>query len=399
MCTNQEKKLSVIVPVYNVREYVEECIESILDQKYSNLEVLLVVNAPTDGSDKICEQYAEKDGRIRLIYIPENHGVYPAWYTGGINATGDYVTFVDADDYVDKDYFLKMVENIYDYDIVCSYHTRITNTSSYNEKTKADIGKYSFDGNDDKNLDDIIRNMQEDDYYIFPAPWAKIYKNELIKSAFNEVGEKPVNGELGWPELPIVYTAFIKCRTIYVTDLYGYYYRMRQGSEGRKSHPNYLCRINSLYHCMKGIFEKDARKEILVDSLQKFCLRRMLDASFRMGFSSNNFIPRYIMPFGDKLKGCKVALYSAHDVAMDYCKQITGHSQCSLAVWVSRNWQQKQKQGLPVEAVDRLLVADYDYIVIAVKREATAKGIAEELKAMGIDGKKILWEKPIHILD
>lgn len=115
-----ESKLSVIVPVYNVKEYLNECIDSILNQTYQNLEVLLIVNAPTDGSDKICEEYVGKDNRIRLLYISENHGVYPAWYLGAMNATGEYTTFVDADDYVDIDYFQKMLEAVGSYDIVAS---------------------------------------------------------------------------------------------------------------------------------------------------------------------------------------------------------------------------------------------------------------------------------------
>ena len=118
-----------------------------------------------------------------------------------------------------------------------------------------------------------------------------------------------------------------------------------------------------------------------------------------MGFSVENCIPKYFLPFSDKIKDKKIALYSAHQVAIDYYRQILRQSLGSLTIWVSRNWQIKQDQGLPVEPVEKLLEVDFDYLVIAVNRKSTAQGIKEELVGMGIEEKKILWEKPIHILD
>lgn len=395
-----ESKLSVIVPVYNVKEYLNECIDSILAQTYQNLEVLLIVNAPTDGSEKICEEYAEKDKRIKLLYIEENHGVYSAWYLGGISATGEYTTFVDADDYIDGDYFQSMMNKIFDCDIICSYHSRITNRSKYWESFDIVPGRYSYDVHCDKDINEIIFHMQLDKEYIFPATWAKIYSAKLLKDSLIEIGENPVkNYELGWPELLIVYTAFLKSQSIRVLELFGYNYRMRQGSEGRRVHENYLSEINSFYVCMKRIFENDNRKCVLIDGLQKFVLRRILDASYHMNFSINNRIPKHFIPFPKKIREKKIALYSAHDIAIDYYRQILRQSLCCLSVWVSRNWQIKRDQGLPVEPVEKLLEVDFDYLVIAVNRESTARGIKEELVAMGVEEEKILWEKPIHILD
>ena len=396
-----ESKLSVIVPVYNVKEYLNECIDSILNQTYQNLEVLLIVNAPTDGSDKICEEYVGKDNRIRLLYISENHGVYPAWYLGAMNATGEYTTFVDADDYVDIDYFQSMMDQISDCDIICSYHSRITSGSKYLESFDIVPGRYSYDVHCDKDINEIIYHMQNDKDYIFPATWAKIYKTKLLKESFKEIGQHPVKDlELGWPELSILYTALLKSKSVFVAKLYGYNYRMRQGSQAQRAiSRNFLSEINTYYTCMKTIFEQDSRKDTLIDSLEKFCLRRMLDASFRMGFSVENCIPKYFLPFSDKIKDKKIALYSAHQVAIDYYRQILRQSLGSLTIWVSRNWQIKQDQCLPVEPVEKLLEVDFDYLVIAVNRKSTAQGIKEELVGMGIEEKKILWEKPIHILD
>lgn len=94
-------RISVIVPVYNKKEYLSECIDSILAQTYRNIELLLVDDSSTDGSGELCEQYAGRDGRIQVIRQP-NGGPTAACVTGMKHARGDYYMFVDSDDYVDS---------------------------------------------------------------------------------------------------------------------------------------------------------------------------------------------------------------------------------------------------------------------------------------------------------
>ena len=91
------KKISVIVPVYNVEQFLRECIESIRNQTYKNIEIILVDDGSTDNSGKICDEYISKDSRIKVIH-KENGGLSSARNTGLDNATGDYVMFSDSDD-------------------------------------------------------------------------------------------------------------------------------------------------------------------------------------------------------------------------------------------------------------------------------------------------------------
>ena len=93
--------ISVIVPVYNVKDYLEKCVDSILNQTYSKLEVLLVDDGSTDGSGLICEALANKDHRIKVIH-QENGGLSAARNAGLDIATGDYIAFVDSDDYINN---------------------------------------------------------------------------------------------------------------------------------------------------------------------------------------------------------------------------------------------------------------------------------------------------------
>lgn len=105
---DREKLISVIVPVYNVEAYLSRCVDSILDQSYDNLEVILVNDGSTDTSGAICDAYAAKDSRIRVIH-KENGGLSSARNTGIDAATGEYLTFVDSDDWIEAEAYGPML--------------------------------------------------------------------------------------------------------------------------------------------------------------------------------------------------------------------------------------------------------------------------------------------------
>ena len=110
--------ISVIVPVYNVAAYLGECIDSILAQTYRELEIILVDDGSTDGSGEICDEYAAKDDRVRVIH-QENRGVSAARNNGFEAAHGAFIGFVDADDWIDPNMYKALVEAIGDADLVC----------------------------------------------------------------------------------------------------------------------------------------------------------------------------------------------------------------------------------------------------------------------------------------
>ncbi len=121
-----EKLISVIVPIYNGEKYLEECLESIINQTYKNLQIILIDDGSKDKSGKICDEYAKKDNRIEVIH-KENAGVSVARNTGLDNARGEWITFIDADDSVEKDFCKKLMQKeTNDVDcIMCGYNRLI----------------------------------------------------------------------------------------------------------------------------------------------------------------------------------------------------------------------------------------------------------------------------------
>lgn len=104
-------KISVIVPVYNVEKYIKQCLESILNQTYKNLEIIIVDDGTKDSSGKICDEISKSDSRIKIIH-QKNQGLSGARNTGLKNTTGEYITFVDSDDYIGNKMFEKMLSTL-----------------------------------------------------------------------------------------------------------------------------------------------------------------------------------------------------------------------------------------------------------------------------------------------
>ena len=115
-----DKLVSIIIPVYNVEMYLAECIESVLKQTYQNLEILLIDDGSTDNSGKICDEYAKKDKRIKIIH-KENGGVSSARNKGLDIAQGEYITFIDADDFVAENYVQALYKNLKENDSDLSF--------------------------------------------------------------------------------------------------------------------------------------------------------------------------------------------------------------------------------------------------------------------------------------
>ena len=122
--------ISIIIPAYNVEKYISKCLESIIKQTYSNIEIILVDDGSTDKTSEICDEYEKKDDRIKVIHT-ENRGVSEARNKGLENVKGNWITFVDSDDWIEEDFCEVLLKKIKDYDAdiaLCGYK-RVTENS------------------------------------------------------------------------------------------------------------------------------------------------------------------------------------------------------------------------------------------------------------------------------
>ena len=172
-----ENLVSVIIPIYNAEKYLEDCIKSILNQTYKNLQIILVNDGSKDNSISICEEYAKKDNRVEIIN-KKNGGVSSARNEGLKKAFGKYIQFLDSDDVLDFDYIEKMV-----YDLESSNADLII--SKINIVTRDKNRAVDFEDDNLFNKQDINKLLsQRNSYGLISSPCNKIYKKELIKKHF-----------------------------------------------------------------------------------------------------------------------------------------------------------------------------------------------------------------------
>ena len=157
--------ISVIVPVYNVEKYLSKCLESILNQSFSQFELILVNDGSTDASGEICNEYAQKYEKIKVIH-QKNGGLSSARNTGIDNATGKYIGFVDSDDYIVPEMYKNLVETAKKYNaqmVTCRYfcfedQPDVENISIKGKKMKSKISVYNTE---DTLKEFFIRNIPE----------------------------------------------------------------------------------------------------------------------------------------------------------------------------------------------------------------------------------------------
>lgn len=168
--------ISIIVPIYNVENYLDKCIRSILEQTYSKIEIILVNDGSTDNSYLICEKYSKIDSRIVFIQ-KKNGGLSDARNVGIEKCNGKYIAFVDSDDYIEPEYIEKLYNILKENDAdisICSFNIVDLNGKKIHEEILKETNQICVSG---KN---ILTNVLTPYGYKYVVSWNKLYKSEIF---------------------------------------------------------------------------------------------------------------------------------------------------------------------------------------------------------------------------
>lgn len=380
------KKISVIVPAYNAEKYLKECIDSILCQKYTNLEIIIVNDGSVDKTSEIMEEYAIKDSRVRVITHENNQGLVRARFSGVDCAQGEYVTFVDADDWISEDMYSEMMSEITDEDVVISGIVR------YHHEQKIIIETPYFD-NKIYELEgikkDIIPYMLWDDkiegWKLDPSLCTKLFKKELLWKSLDRIKDRRwYYGE----DAAVIYPLMLDSKKIAVKRQAYYFHRQRPLS---KIAPYILDEgfyesVFQLYNYLKKIF-------VSVDKYEN--LLYQLDNHYMKSVSLRKCIYKQkkkqeVFPFWRIPKNAKVVIYGAGHVGTIYVQQNEKIEYSEIVLWVDKNYGEK-KEGKEISSPDKISCCDFDYIIIAVKNYYAAQEIKENICSQGIGEEKIIF--------
>ena len=206
--------ISIIIPVYKVEKYIHRCLESVINQTYTNLEVILIDDGSPDDCGKICDEYAKKDNRIKVVH-KQNGGQSEARNQGLEIASGEYIGFVDSDNYIKEDMFEVLYKTMlkYDADITICNIVKTNNATNECLENYKDIEIYDKSNSMQKLLNNHITN------YIYN----KLYKRELWEGIHFPVGKI-------LEDMDVMYRIIEKAKKIICTNKTEYYYFIRQDS-------------------------------------------------------------------------------------------------------------------------------------------------------------------------
>ena len=377
---------SIIVPIYKVEKYLPQCIESILAQTYKHFELILVDDGSPDNCPQICDEYAKKDSRIKVVH-KTNGGVVSARKAGVSESKGEYVTFVDGDDWIESNMceeLMKVMKQT-DADIV---------HSGYFRELVLNLPPGLYYSRNSYRADEFIRkhilNAEPDEEISFSI-WSKLFRTPVIKKSYGLVPDCADYGE----DLLNLIACACEENAIASIDKAYYHYRVRLDSISHTFETNNFKQEIELYEAIIKILRQYGMAERLNDVTKQFFLTQMRKAV--KNNSSDAFsVQVYKFPESNRLIGKRIVLYGAGNVGVDYYSQICRIPDCKIVLWVDT---QKKSRNTYCEigSVDDISQAEYDIIVVAVKSLETGKKIKLNLMQMGIKEERILCEVPEYV--
>ena len=362
--------ISVIVPIFNAEEYLDECICSIINQTYKNIEIILINDGSKDASLQICEKYKKLDNRI-FVLNKENEGLVKARKDGASMAKGDYVTFLDADDWIDVetlDKCMKDKADIISYGLIEEYGYKI----SY-KKNKIGAGYYNKEEIKKYIVPKMLCYENFFEFGVIPNMGCKIIKRDLFLSEMKGISNSVTVGE----DVDFLVGIIKKANSLVLRD--DCYLHYRQHRESMMKSYLSIESIRQLYEDMikKVEFNEDElKKQIDIYIIFVLLLKRM-DIIFPiltdLHMLENN-----------------VAIYGAGGFGMSVYREVANNKKINKIVIIDKCWENLQNEHFKVYDKSILFENEVDKVIISILNSNVSKMIKTELIDMGINQNKIL---------
>lgn len=387
-------KISVIVPVYNAEQYIAKCIESILRQTYTELQIILIDDGSTDGSGELCDQYAALDKRVE-VYHTANRGLVAARKEGIRKSQGDYIGFVDADDYIEPDMYGQLLDELVESraDFI---HTGYIEENGQSRKNILDFENGIFELASIKDREAFLKQYVlkgEKHKFISYSIWSKLYKRDLIEKSYFLLQDNQQYGE----DVLSLCLCILNSRRIILSRHALYHYVVRKGSMSHLQNVKYVMKeIELSNHIVRSItgYDREVYAE-LEESICSFLISRFLDLVEKINRKID--IQRFWFEDIKELRGKKIAIYGAGAVGQDFYAQFCKYRDIEVVAWFDSAWESRQCDYAEIVGADRLRDYQYETMVIAVNEESVAAEIESMLLKLGQPKEKILWKKPVNM--
>ena len=377
MLDNKNDLISIVVPIYNSEKYLTKCIQSICNQTYQELQIILVNDGSIDNSINICNKFSEVDNRIVVINT-ENKGAVSARKKGMSYATGKYATIIDSDDWLESDMIEKLHSEITTQRVELAMCGRYEEYGTYQKEVYQGIspGRY-----DKKSLrKDVYPNMIANqgaffEWGIFPSIWDKLVLTDKLKKHIDNVDDDLPLGN----DAVCVYPMLLDTDSIFIIDECLYHYRQTTGSIVHSIYGNNkltdgfrLLYKNGIEQLNRYSNESDMNRQWLI-YLMFLLLPRIYAISDRLDKNETLF------PFDKVKRNNKIAIYGLGLFGRQVVDFINRTSFCELVIGIDRNYQNISMGDLKVIPPEEVGNYKLDNIIICSSYEKQTRSMINEI--------------------
>ncbi len=385
--TKNKPLLSIIVPVYNQERYINECVKSILKQKYLTLEIILVDDGSSDQSGVLCDALAEENASIKVLHV-KNGGVSKARFLGVKVSKGDWITFVDADDWIDENAYKDIIlENSCDLVItgICRY---------IDAKHQIMQLPYLREGafNKKEIIDEIVPvmlwNPRQETWALDPSLCTKIFKRKIILEYLEKSSE--IDSHYG-DDSTVIFPLMLQVESVQIIRKIYYYHRQRGAGEIPPyiKDEDFISKLYKVYENLKRRFQETPYWEVMKPQLDCFYINSVELKKRCYEYPQLEILAHF--PFDRIPQESRVVLYGAGNLGKQYWEQNFRYHFCKIVSWVDGNYRTKEMEHHVIENPEVIKKGDFDYVVIAVDDYYVAKEIALYLNELGVKKEQIVW--------
>lgn len=380
-----EPLISVLVPIYRIDRYLGICVESLLNQTYKNLEIILVDDGSPDRCPEICDLYASKDERIKVIH-KENGGLVSARKAALMAAKGSYIGYVDGDDWIGPGFYHSLYSSIKesDADIAIAGFSRDLFSSTKNILNAIPSGVYEGEA-----LDAIKKQMIADGAFyrhgITTYLWNKLFKREVIEKYQMDMDNRITIGE----DAATVYPTIMASKKIVITDNCAYHYRQREDSmlKTATNHNNEYLKVMYLHDYMKQSLKGWSEEYDLLRQSEDLILSTFI---IRSGGTLKDDGGLVNFPFAVDFSCKKLAVYGAGTFGQQLVRRLKNENKCTITTWVDDDYWEYRRCCMDVDPVEQICKVEYDAIVIALIDPVQIGKIKHLLYDYGVEEKMII---------
>ncbi|MBQ9590353.1 MAG: glycosyltransferase family 2 protein [Butyrivibrio sp.] len=227
MDSKEKIKLSIVVPCFNCEKTINRCVNSLKEQSYKNIEIVLVDDGSTDDTSRLCDENKKSDSRIKVLH-KDNGGLVSAWKAGVKYSTGNYIAFCDSDDYIDNDFACSVTDVIAKYQVdVVTFGMQVEYSEGKVVRASNLISPGYYDRKKmETNLSKLLFSSKMQSELFINSRWSKVYKKELLVQIFEKISDELTFGE----DAVTTYAVMLNVSKLYCMDNYFPYHYVRNAT-------------------------------------------------------------------------------------------------------------------------------------------------------------------------